>query len=447
MKTLKTIISVLLISMLVMGTMCVAFADDGDYDTIDTALQFTTNATGSLSSATDVDYFKVSVATAGSAKVRIVSTSATTEYKVDVIGSDKNESSPIATFNANSAGEFSSTQFSTSVGEYFIKVSAVSAAAEYVAESYTVFFDVTVKENYEVEPNDTYATATAIKAAAITDSITTSSEISGTVAAGDVDCFSFSITVPEGYLQVKFYNVAKTDFQVTVKQKKSDKVIGSFKVNSDEETKTSADMGIPSGDYYLKVEGVNGTTGAYMFKLRSKLDLQRESEYNDILKDANVITIGTEKYAALSSPDDVDVFKVTADQDQKIIVSCANDSRNDNSVTWTVILYNADMSASYQETLCSKSQDAVLDLSQRDAGTYIIVVKAGENYSEGAYNIKSQQVDKPEPAKSWWEKIKSLDWKAFWNDNFKPLMANVDFLSTIVSLIKLSIGSIIKAFG
>ena len=447
MKKFKAIISVLLISMLVMGTMCVAFADGEDYDTIDTALAFTTSAQGSLATASDVDYFKATVANAGKAKVRLVSTSATTEYKVDVIGNDKDESKLVASFNVNKAGEVSSEEFSTAVGSYYIKVSAVNAAQEYVAETYMVFFDIITKENYEIEPNDTAAAATKVKAEAIKDAMKDSLEIGGTIAAGDVDFFAFSVVVPEGYLQVKFYNTAASDFKVSVIQKTTDKVIGSFKITSDTADKTSADMGIPSGDYYLKVEGVDGGAGAYMFKLRSKLDLQRESEYNDVLAKANVITIGTEKYAALSSPEDIDAFKVTSDQDQKIIISCANDTRNDSSVTWEVTLYNADMTASYQTTICSKAQNAEFDLSTREAGTYIIVVKAGTNYSEGAYNIKSQQVEKPQPKTSWWDKIKSLDWKSFWVDNFKPLMANIDFLNTIVSLIKLSIGSIIKAFG
>lgn len=444
MKQFKKIISILLVSLLVFGASAIAFASTSeaeDNGTAATATAFETEISGSLASVDDVDYYKTTVAAAGIAKVKFISTSASAEYKVEVL--DKDEKT-ITTFNvAAGAGTTTSSEFSVSADDYYVKVTAGTVSG---TETYSVSISVEKKTNTEAEPNDTTGTATEIPKSAIGTDLNSSTKYSGAISAGDVDYFKAAILNPEGYFVVKFYNTENSAFKVSVIQNSTDKVVAELNVTETDSEVVSADIGVNNGTYFIKVEGADSTkTGGYSLKVYSKLAADCEIEYNGDKDNATVIAQGTKTYAAISLRSDVDFYKVTSKKDTKITVSVTNDQRNDSSVTWTAMLYNSgNMAAPIKTVTVSKAQSAEFDLREYDEGVYYIVVKAGENYSEGNYTVTSEAVKIEETSNpSWIDRIKALDWGSFWNDNFAPLWSNIQVWETLAALFKLSFGTIL----
>ncbi len=388
-------------------------------------------ATGSLSDAGDVDWYKVTVKNPGSAKVKLTQ-DGTDVFEVAVYDSADKE---LVSFTASDENPESSS-FTVNPGEYYIKVSAGSVIS---GVKYTVDFTSFIAENSETEDNNDISSANVIEFKS-----GTSGQAVGAVSSGDTDWFRFTASSGTFNCELKKTDDGAGSIKAEFYQSKSgsESILGSVSVSPEAKSAKSADIGIIAGNYYIKVTGSGsysltvstGKTEGYVY----------ETESNDSAPLATSFTINYEGVVlgALSHEKDVDWFIVTTSAKDKnsIVWVEARGKENyagyNSDSSWTVELLDSDKKSLETKT-ASTEAPAEFNLANYGAGTYYFKIYAGMKYTSSEYVFKSKKTD--EPAPPFWQQI----WEMLKNSNVVPQLRELFDRINILGVI----GSIISNLG
>ena len=501
MKVFKKSLSLLLAILLAIGCLSVAYAADTVTDEVETndtpdkatLLTVSGGAKGSVSVREDIDWFKVDLGTSmGLAIFKFTHPGAGSDalyYKVSVFTSSDTEHSIREFTVAGDKATTTADPILISGGIYYVKVEAANANANYEYRL-SVSLDANLKS--ETENNNDKANADEL----VVPNNKTSEDYYGSVAytaSGSADKDWFKFSCPTGSFQIDFValtpGVKYLIDAYTIPGDHYDPVlISRFYATSADKTNAdgyvnSSIVGVNSGTYFVVISADNNGTSAssnsdanYKLRVASTAGNNSEAEVNNSYSNANPIKLGSTIYASLSYENDIDVFTVTTKTDDtkyKVTIS-GSETTNDDAASWEVTVLNSKKEAleKYTSIIVNMKTPLVIDMNGLAAGTYYIKVSKVV-YSKGDYSIKTEAFSsdaKPEAEGNFfqriWARIKALNWKDFWNNNFNDLILglggeggvidlsgdgnpdmNLGMFKTLYDVLALSIGTIFKLFA
>ena len=109
------------------------------------------------------------------------------------------------------------------------------------------------------------------------------------------------------------------------------------------ETETTCKVGVPAGTYYIKVERRAYTyqsDATYSLKVNYSASSVWESEFNDEVGTADLITVNQTYYGGIMEDRDVDYYRFQTNSAGVISLSFGKGYDSDSSHVWNVTLYN-----------------------------------------------------------------------------------------------------------
>lgn len=454
MKKVKSLLSLILAVLMVAGCMATASAanaelePNGDAATA-TEFKVSEEITGKLEETGDVDYFKFTAAKAGNATVTFKHTAleaAATYFTVEI----RDASKTITTFTSagNSAAE--SAVFSVEKdATYYVIVTEGAVYDPTLAYSVTVeIAEVALSES---EPNNKALDADVLEYSPSG----TPKEYYGSISAGDEDYYK--VTIPaNGVINLYLYNYAANagDYTATlytyveVSGVQELRSITSIQIAKDDASKVGASVGVEKGDYYLIIAGVDGSTGSYKTRVLFRNVADVETEINETLAAADVISIGKTYKATLDEATDVDCFKFTVPADNKGYDFAF---KSTNAGNWTFEILNSDGAKVVDAVKLNATNDsktAKAETYPLAAGTYYVKVSVTAEgiHDEGIYELSVKEKaealdDGSDDNKSLIDRIKELNWGGL-ADNLAGWFDQINFKGMISSMV----ASIVKVF-
>lgn len=154
-----------------------------------------------------------------------------------------------------------------------------------------------------------------------------------------------------------------------------------------ETEKTSMDVGLSAGNYYMQVESWSYSSASYTFRLNYGASDVWESEPNDGYGTADSINTNTRYYGAIQSGDDEDYYKFTLSNPGKISINFKHGILQNARTYWNVYVKNEKTEELLR--LDVKGTDAECNSAEVGlaSGTYYVVIKSWE-YSDATYNFQ-----------------------------------------------------------
>ena len=291
-------------------------------DSISTADNYTKlgqTITGSISSTSDTDYYKITSAAKGYLSFqlqhdKVSSKLATDIYSVAVCDASGNT---IYTMTSRTDEEKTeSVNFGLAAGTYYLKVSGMTylnASGSFAiygtnGETYKLNASWTNADNWECESNDTIAAANKMESG---------KAIYGNLyGVSDVDYYGIE-TAKDGYIVINLQHskvtgrLNKAIYAVTVCDA-SGSSIYEMTSKAEEESSDSIKLGLTAGKYFVKVASQNTYYGGnYAIKTTFKACSTLEKESNDTYDTANTAVSGTTYSGDIRTYNDKDYFKTT----------------------------------------------------------------------------------------------------------------------------------------
>lgn len=275
--------------------------------------------TGSISSASDTDYYKITSTTKGYLSFQLqhdkVSGRLSTDiYSVAVCDAAGNTLYTMTSKKDEEKSE--SVNFGLDAGTYYLKVSGIQymdASGSLTVqgangETYKLKVSWTNADNWESESNDDINTA---------DTMTSGKAVYGSLyGVSDSDYYGFQ-TTKDGYIVINLQHSKVTGWQnkaiyaVTVCDTSGNSIYEMTSKAEDEAT-DSIKLGLSAGKYYIKVAGQNAYYGGnYVIKTTFKACSTWEHESNDTYDTANTAVSGTTYSGDIRTYSDVDYFKTS----------------------------------------------------------------------------------------------------------------------------------------
>ncbi|MBQ6843435.1 MAG: fibronectin type III domain-containing protein [Agathobacter sp.] len=385
-------------------TECVDEAGDAKAATTSLNISVNTTYTGQLLKSDDVRMYYFSLTSAGMVNVTFthahIMNKAKERYWVIRIYNDSQE----CVMRMDSAGQDTSktsVDVGLPAGNYYVKVNSDDYEGnyeyEYSAEIYTIRVNYTTSETWEKESNDSFSDA---------DMIAINKTYSGANQFyNDVDYYKMTIasagmvnvTFTHGHLMdtkrywvVRIYN----DCQECVMQLNS---------AGTETNKTSVDVGLPAGNYYIKVnsddyEGnyeYEYSAETYTIRVNYKASENWERESNDSISNADVIALNESYNGANQFSDDVDYYKFTLKDAGKVNISFKHPAMVASGRYWMIRVYNANTKHLLSSQIYAEYTEAISVDIGLPAGDYYIKINSDDyegnyeyEYSAETYTIR-----------------------------------------------------------
>lgn len=405
-------------------------------DSISTADNYTKlgqTITGSISSTSDTDYYKITSAAKGYLSFqlqhdKVSSKLATDIYSVAVCDASGNT---IYTMTSRTDEEKTeSVNFGLAAGTYYLKVSGVTylnASGSFAiygtnGETYKLNASWTNADNWESESNDTYDIAnTAVSG------ITYSGDI-GTYS--DVDYFKTTLSA-NGYINVKLTHPVVSGQETTnmfvfsvIRKVDKDQYTEVYTTNirGGDTSVSTPNLGLPKGEYYVKIAGTGNSAGTllsgtsypvnYDVCIKAKTAGNREVESNDSAATANSVKNGKTYYGSISSSSDKDYYKIKMSKAGYLQLKFGHKNNQSTASCYNVVLYNKDNSEIYKFTSTGTETSFTSCKLGLAAGEYYVCVSQASTLYTGDYTICMTQ-----KAASGWETENNGDWASA--DNIK----------------------------
>lgn len=312
-----------------------------------------------------------------------------------------------------------SIKLGLSAGKYYIKVAGQNA---YYGGNYVIKTTFKACSTWEHESNDTYDTAnTAVSGTTYSGDIRTYS---------DVDYFKTSLSA-NGYINVKLTHPVvsgqeTTNMFVLSVIRKVDKdqytEVYTTKIRGGDTSISTPNLGLPKGEYYIKIAGTGNTTGTllsgtsypvnYDVCIIAKTASDREVESNDSAATANTVKNGKTYYGSTSSSSDKDYYKIKMSKAGYLQIKFGHKNSQSTASCYNVVLYNKDNSEIYKFTNTGTETSYTSCKLGLDAGEYYVCVSQASTLYTGDYTICMTQ-----KAASGWETENNGDWASA--DNIK----------------------------
>lgn len=296
---------------------------------------------GNLSSSEDVDWYKLEVPSNGYAVINFnhETVSSTDEfwrmdiYREDVVtkynGCDFYYSIP---GNANK----STAQFGMSAGTYYIKVCAKSHSSV----TYDITVNFTSSNAWETEINNTADTANIVNI---------NSDFYGAITAReDVDWYKFELK-QSGYMTIDFKHDildSKNEFwRFEIYQSDAVTYYDGNRVYVGvvgNENKTTPQMGMKPGTYYIKVYRNDYSNTTYNMKINFKVASNWEKEINNSSETADLLWVNNTIYGSIYSENDVDWYKFEVEEEGYLTIDFKHTSINSTNEFWKMWVFHSD---------------------------------------------------------------------------------------------------------
>ncbi len=370
---------------------------------------------GSLYGVSDSDYYGFQTTKDGYIVINLQHSKVTGRQNKAIYAVTVCDTSGNSIYEMTSKAEDESTdsiKLGLSAGKYYIKVAGQNA---YYGGNYVIKTTFKACSTWEHESNDTYDTAnTAVSGTTYSGDIRTYS---------DVDYFKTSLSA-NGYINVKLTHPVvsgqeTTNMFVLSVIRKVDKdqytEVYTTKIRGGDTSISTPNLGLPKGEYYIKIAGTGNTTGTllsgtsypvnYDVCIKVKTAGDREVESNDSAATANTVKNGKTYYGSTSSSSDKDYYKIKMSKAGYLQIKFGHKNSQSTASCYNVVLYNKDNSEIYKFTNTGTETSYTSCKLGLDAGEYYVCVSQASTLYTGDYTICLTQ-----KAASGWETENNGDW-------------------------------------
>lgn len=370
---------------------------------------------GSLYGVSDSDYYGFQTTKDGYIVINLQHSKVTGWQNKAIYAVTVCDTSGNSIYEMTSKAEDESTdsiKLGLSAGKYYIKVAGQNA---YYGGNYVIKTTFKACSTWEHESNDTYDTAnTAVSGTTYSGDIRTYS---------DVDYFKTSLSA-NGYINVKLTHPVvsgqeTTNMFVLSVIRKVDKdqytEVYTTKIRGGDTSIFTPNLGLPKGEYYIKIAGTGNTTGTllsgtsypvnYDVCIKAKTASDREVESNDSAATANTVKNGKTYYGSTSSSSDKDYYKIKMSKAGYLQIKFGHKNSQSTASCYNVVLYNKDNSEIYKFTNTGTETSYTSCKLGLDAGEYYVCVSQASTLYTGDYTICLTQ-----KVASGWETENNGDW-------------------------------------
>ena len=370
---------------------------------------------GSLYGVSDSDYYGFQTTKDGYIVINLQHSKVTGRQNKAIYAVTVCDTSGNSIYEMTSKAEDEATdsiKLGLSAGKYYIKVAGQNA---YYGGNYVIKTTFKACSTWEHESNDTYDTAnTAVSGTTYSGDIRTYS---------DVDYFKTSLSA-NGYINVKLTHPVvsgqeTTNMFVLSVIRKVDKdqytEVYTTKIRGGDTSISTPNLGLPKGEYYIKIAGTGNTTGTllsgtsypvnYDVCIKAKTASDREVESNDSAATANTVKNGKTYYGSTSSSSDKDYYKIKMSKAGYLQIKFGHKNSQSTASCYNVVLYNKDNSEIYKFTNTGTETSYTSCKLGLDAGEYYVCVSQASTLYTGDYTICLTQ-----KAASGWETENNGDW-------------------------------------
>lgn len=219
--------------------------------------------------------------------------------------------------------------------------------------------------------------------------ISTGTEVSDNLSkSGEVDYFRFTLS-KNGAVSVSFSHdyVDSGSWRITLYNSDNEEILG-YDCSESPVNKTTDQMGLSAGTYYLKVTEANWrySNATYRVKVNYSPSDVWETEFNETIQTADDIFPNNVKNGSLITGNDKDYFRIRLSEDGYISITFANEYTDSGS--WRVLLYNANNEEITNYTFNSSPLSDTTNKMGLASGTYYLKVEtANWNPSSIPYQL------------------------------------------------------------
>lgn len=168
----------------------------------------------------------------------------------------------------------------------------------------------------------------------------------------EVNYYSFSLD-RSGVVSLDFKHDNYTDdavsWEISLYDEDSNKLYD-FTSNQNKPKTSSCNIGLPEGEYYVKVECYNSynfNDGEYVLKVNYERSNRWEQEQNDSFQQADFIELNTKYQGTIHDSDDQDYYRIRLDENGKVKISFEHDNFTKDSTSWGITLYDDESNELY----------------------------------------------------------------------------------------------------
>lgn len=206
----------------------------------------------------------------------------------------------------------------------------------------------------------------------------------------DEDYYMFSLP-KRGYINLNFkhdYIDDNSDYWFVEIYNEEMKLIADQDIDGYNTSVNMGKIGLPTGNYYVKIKGRRYTATPYNFKVNYTASNVWETEFNDTYNANNVISIpvGSTRYGSTRRYEDDDYFYIKPSRDGYITFTIKHNYVDTNYTYWKVVVYNSSMKKILPEESYGyydvEGEDSIVTLPK-------FKVKAGNKYYIRLYGIET----------------------------------------------------------
>lgn len=353
-------------------------------------IMINTSYSGSVKDSGDMDFYKFTLERDGYVTVSFSHgyvDSGETYWCLWILSSTQSEYL-YQTYNGNITEERQSYAVGLPAGTYYIKVDDDYENYHYRHSSQTYHFSVNYTETdfWEKEFNNTIPDATPI-------SINTS--YSGAVKdTGDMDFYQF-VLEGDGYITISFshgYVDSGSDYwRMWVLNSSSNEYLYQTYTGNGGDA-VSCKLGLAAGTYYIKIDDdyenyhYRHSSQTYSFSVNYTKTSSWETEFNNSITSADLITVGSEYSGVIRNNDDEDYYSFQLKAKSNVFVRFDHDLLDTTETRWDLRLIDSTQKEYIGIRIAGNEKQTYTSMVELDAGTYYIHVRKSTQYYDGRSN-------------------------------------------------------------
>lgn len=364
-------------------------------------LPLDTEITGSLYSASDTDYYKVTVTEDGYVNMYLNHDKVSGKENINLFHVSFCDSTQKVLYDMYSTGAettTSSIKIGATKGDYLVKVEGgVLSMADPYTGNYGLRVTSTASGNWEKESNDTTSLA---------NPVVPGETYGGDIrSSSDVDYFTLT-TTEKGYLGLDFEHTVISGwetlsvYKITVSRNGQSGAVYTGYVKGGDATFTMPNLGLPADTYYIKIEPAatisTSLTGGsisscypadYSIKVNWQNASNWEEEVNNTISTANTIKSGTAYNGSIATTDDKDYYKVEMNKKGYLQFKFTHANTGNTATHYRISVLNSAGSNIYEVTNAGVDTLYVSDKIGLAKGTYYVLVSVSSTLYTGDYGL------------------------------------------------------------
>ena len=338
---------------------------------------------GSLYKKEDTDYFAFSLTEPSGIRLRLSSNPSGNRRSCFSAGlyREGDAQSIVEALLSGEDGEAVTPAVYLGAGSYRI---CVARGNDWSTRSYSIMVEPAGGEGFEIEPNNTMASATPVE---------TGKKIEGSIVReGDVDYFAFHL--PEDALvrlSLSFAPMESSQKAYEMTIYKNGKALKTARVRGKESGRALPEWPLAAGDYVLELKNPLFEAREYAIQVIADAIPRAEREPNDTLAQAQELEDGVLVTALLDNMDDVDTYRLYVMDDEMLTLFFNSADKGDGRQYYTLSLEGGG------RTFLSKTSDSMengkfsVPLHFSEEGEYYLKAAGGKDYTGECYTIGTEK--------------------------------------------------------